>query len=225
MSAVKLGDRVEWTWQCSGRGHDEGCECAGHGTGVIVEMDHDDETESLATVKVDGTEAVYLSVYDLGVLQVIPQPTSPPAYWSPTTDEGWIVDSDGVLFEATIVGDPIVLPADAVRLIPEAKQCSCEDAELTYRELEQHADRLGAEREQVRAQRDQAVQDWAGCREILEAMQAERDAAVALVDELLAPWNSGRRVHPGREAVAARYVDLSQVQAWTVRRRALGVDR
>lgn len=47
------------------------------------------------------------------------------------------------------------------------------------------------------------------------------DDALALIDELLRPWNTGSEVHPGRRAIAAPYEDVAQVEAWNARRAAL----
>lgn len=67
---IRVGDRVEWTWQCSRLGaHEDGCECAGVGTGVVVEVNTDPEEDQIYAVKIDGGE--YMSVFDDNVLQVI----------------------------------------------------------------------------------------------------------------------------------------------------------
>lgn len=99
--------------------------------------------------------------------------------------------------------------------------------------LRGHIANVRAERDQARADRDGFKLTLAETRiaagiEYVEyehqigELRHQRDAALALADELLRPWNTGRPVHPGRVAIAAGYVDLAQVRAWEERRRALG---
>ncbi len=47
------------------------------------------------------------------------------------------------------------------------------------------------------------------------------DDALALIDELLNPWNTGQKVYPGCEAVDADYQRADRVAVWNERRRAL----
>lgn len=47
------------------------------------------------------------------------------------------------------------------------------------------------------------------------------DEALALIDDLLHPWNTGHKVHPGYEGIGADHQPTHRVASWNARRREL----
>ena len=56
----------------------------------------------------------------------------------------------------------------------------------------------------------------------IDQLRQQRAAALALIDDLLHPWNTGRPVHPGYEGVEAGFQYKRHVNEWNARRAALG---